>query len=52
MHYGKKASQQCNALSDGLLDPAVYVDVTLTCTTYLNIVADRYWHEIQKLGLW
>lgn len=42
MHHGKKASRhrQCDALGNVLLGEFwLYVDVTLTCTTNLNIVA-------------
>jgi len=43
MQYGKKASRrrQCDALGNVLLGPAIYVDVTLTRTTYLSIAADH-----------
>ena len=46
MHYGKKASQQrqCDALGNvllGNLGSSIHVDVILTWTTYLSIVADH-----------
>lgn len=33
--------RQCDALGYVLLGPAVYVDVTLTDTTYVSTVADH-----------
>ncbi|KAK1788420.1 hypothetical protein P4O66_016854, partial [Electrophorus voltai] len=47
MHYGKKASlwRQCDALGNILLGKTsglgIHLDVTLTRTTYLNIIIDQ-----------
>lgn len=46
MHYGKKSSRkrQCDALDNallGTLGPAIHVEVTLTCTTYLIVFTDH-----------
>ena len=46
MQYGKKASWrgQCDALGKAFLEtltPVIQEDITLTCTTYLNIAADQ-----------
>ncbi|KAK3554948.1 hypothetical protein QTP86_001871 [Hemibagrus guttatus] len=54
MHYGKKASRQrqCYALGNVLLETlgvAIHVDVTLTRTTYLNIVEDHVYPFLETV---
>ncbi len=58
MHYGKKAGRRkpCYALHNdllGKLGSCIHVDVTLTCTTNLNIFADhiRTFHTVLNPGL-
>lgn len=56
MHYEKKTCQQmqCDALDNvcwASLGPGIYVEVTLTGTTYLNMLQTKYTSSSQQYYL-